>query len=538
MLPYRINAALGLTLAISLAFCGCSTAKRAGAVDPPPQKLFQDFPKHNKIDELVIATLEEQMIPPSERCSDEVFVRRVHVDAIGTLPTPQEVRSFLADTDPAKRDKLVDRLLARDEFADYWALKWGDLLRIKAEFPSNLWPNAAQAYHRWVRDSIRSRMPYDQFVRELLTSCGSNFRVPQVNFYRAFQERTPQQTSENVALVFMGIRLCDGSIDEERILGMSAFFAKVGYKNTDEWKEEIVYFNPEGKLLDPKTEKPAIPRTLDGKALDILGGTDPRMVFANWLTAPENPWFSRNIANRIWFWLMGRGIVHEADDMRPTNAPWNPELLAYLEKEVVNSKFDLRHIYRLILTSTAYQLSSETNRWNASDEAGFTHYRIRRIDAEPLIDAICQITNTTEKYSSNIPEPFTFLPNDQKAVTIADGSIDSPFLELFGRPSRNSSYESERSSTPSVLQAQHLLNSSHVQKKLEQSWPLKQMVNQKKKPAQIAEELYLRILSRFPTEDEKKTAVAYMASPKRKLNESVCDVAWALLNSKEFILKH
>ncbi|HEY3319453.1 MAG TPA: DUF1553 domain-containing protein [Planctomycetota bacterium] len=554
-------------------------ATTAGATKP--EALFEAFKPAGKIDELVLRRLKDENIPPSEKCSDEVFLRRVHMDVIGTLPTPTEVRSFLTSKATDKRSKLINDLLKRDEFAEYWGLKWGDLLRVKAEFPSNLWPNAVQAYDRWIRDSIRDNKPYDQFVRELLTGSGSNFRCPPVNFYRAFQERSPRQIADNVALLFMGLRLNDAGFNDEQILKFSAFFAKLGYKTTDEWKEEIVFFKPDGKLLDPKTKQPVQPEFLTaGRGLSMAdrnpspgpspkrggendgrrdaGGTaaggmpaiqadkDPRLALADWLTAPENPWFAKAMANRVWFWLNGRGIVHESDDMKSSNPPWSPELLTYLEKELVASKFDVKQLFKLILNSNTYQLSSWSNQWNTDDIMGFSHYHVRRLDAEPLLDAINQVTGSGEKYSSAIPEPFTFLPNDQRAICLADGSIESGFLEMFGRPPRNSSYESERGTTSSVFQAQHLLNSSHIQKKITQSKVLQQLATGSAKEGgdlnnlqkNVIEDLYVRILSRFPTTEERRVAHAYLTSPKRKAWESFCDVAWALMNSKEFGLKH
>jgi hypothetical protein len=538
---------------------------------PPPPALFETLAKGNGVDACVLATLKEKGIPPSERCTDEVFVRRVFLDAIGTLPTPAEARAFLADRAPDKRARLVDGLLARDEFADCWGLKWGDLLRVKSEFPSNLWPNAVQTYDRWIRETLRRDVPYDRFVRDLLTATGSNFRVPAANFYRAFQDRSPRPIAENVALLFMGVRLADAGLTEEQILGLSACFAKIGYKCTDEWKEEIVFFNPEGKLADPKTKKPVRPAPPGGKPFDLRPDQDPRIAFADWLTSKENPWFARAIANRIWFWLLGRGIVHEPDDLKPSNAPWSPALLALLEKEVLDGGFDLKRLYRLILNSTTYQLASKPNAWNAADETGFSRYRMRRLDAEVLLDAVNQITGSGEKYSSPIPEPFTFLPGDQRAITLADGSIEAPFLELFGRPPRNTSFESERSAAPSVYQAQHLLNSSHIQRKIEQSRVLLQIAagaprggaaagGGRRRPAAAGdprpaagaepapgaaadtarplEEIYLRILSRFPTAEERQAAAAYASSSKRKPIESFYDIVWALINSKEFLLKH
>ncbi|MEI6846043.1 MAG: DUF1549 domain-containing protein, partial [Candidatus Firestonebacteria bacterium] len=260
-----------------------------------PPALFEEFKQNNRIDGFVIAELKSRTYPPSEICADEVFLRRVYLDVLGLLPPAQEVKSFLADKNPAKRSKLIDRLLLRNEFSDYWALKWGDLLRIKAEFPSNLWPNAAQAYTRWVHDCLQKNIPYDKFVRELLTSSGSNFRDPPVNFYRAFQQRTPELIAENAALLFMGLRLKDSGFEEEKILGLEAYFTKIGFKNTEEWKEEIVYFNPDGKPLLNKEGNPVLPAPLNGVPMELSAGQDPRAVFAEWLTAPENPWFAKNI---------------------------------------------------------------------------------------------------------------------------------------------------------------------------------------------------------------------------------------------------
>ena len=303
----------------------------------------------NKIDELVLAWFKRSGIQPANICSDGVFVRRVYLDVIGTLPTPKEADEFLQDQNPNKRISLINRLLEREEFVDYWTLKWCDLLRVKSEFPINLWPNAVQAYYRWIHDSLRMNMPYDQFARELLTSSGSNFRVPQVNFYRAIQGRNLSDIARTVALTFMGTRY--ESLPQSTRTNMEVFFSQVAYKKTAEWKEEIIYLNP----------APARPREAvfpDGRKVQIQPEDDPRRVFADWLTEPNNQWFARNITNRVWAWLMGRGIINEPDDIRPDNPPVNPELLAFLEKELVRSKYNLKTIYRLILNSGIYQQSS------------------------------------------------------------------------------------------------------------------------------------------------------------------------------------
>jgi hypothetical protein len=482
-----------------------------------------------RIDELVFAQLKKLGIPPANVCSDAVFVRRVYLDVIGTLPTAAEAKEFLLDTRPDKRRALIDRLLARDEFADYWAMKWSDLLRVKAEFPINLWPNAAQEYHHWILTSIQENKPYDQFVREMITASGSNFRVGQVNFYRAMQNKDPRGIAQTVALTFMGTRA--DKWPPNQLAGLTAFFSQVGYKSTAEWKEEIVFWNPDSTNAQPAGTFP------DGKPVRFTGDRDPREVFADWLVDPKNPWFTRNIANRVWFWLQGRGIISEPDDIRSGNPPSNPQLLAYLESELVASHYDLKQLYRLILNSKTYQLASVAKSDKPEAEANFAFYPLRRLDAEVLIDALNQITSTTEKYSSSIPEPFTFIPEDQRSIALPDGSISSPFLELFGKSPRNTGMESERNNRIAADQRLHLLNSSHIQRKLEQSQLLKFQMQGNKPIREIAAAMYLGILSRFPTEAELQAVETYAQSAATK-REAVLDLGWALINSTEFLYRH
>jgi hypothetical protein len=485
--------------------------------------------RRGEIDRLVFARLDKLGIPPASLCSDAVYVRRVYLDVIGTLPTATEARTFILDQNGDKRRELIDRLLERDEFADYWALKWSDLLRVKAEFPINLWPNAAQAYHRWIRTSIRDNKPYDQFARELLTSNGSNFRVGPVNFYRAMQNRDPQGIAQTVALTLMGARA--DRWPTNHLAGLAAFFAQVGYKSTAEWKEEIVFWNPAA------TNAPAVGVFPGGKQIRLTGDRDPREVFADWLIDPKNPWLARNLVNRVWAWLLGRGIIHEPDDIRPDNPPSNPELLALLEREFVASKYDLKQLYRLILNSQAYQLASIPQSDQPEVTANFAAYPLRRLDAEVLIDALNQITSSTEKYSSPIPEPFTFIPEEQRSIALPDGSITSPFLEMFGRSSRDTGLESERNNRITDAQRLHLLNSSQVQRKISQSRMLQYQLQGNKPPREIVTAMYLGILSRFPTDDEVKTAEAYAKSVPSK-REAATDLAWALINSAEFLYRH
>jgi len=484
-----------------------------------------------KIDELVFAVLKAKGIQSARLCSDAVFLRRVYLDVIGTLPTAEEAKAFLDDKSHDKRAKLIDRLMQREEFADYWALRWGDVLRVKSEFPINLWPNAVQAYHRWLRTAIEQNMPYDRFVRELLTSSGSNFRVPQVNFYRATQSNEPAALAKATALAFMGDRM--DSWPEDRKAGLAVFFSRVGYKRTAEWKEEIVFF-------DLTTKAAASAVLPNGKVLKLAPDRDPREAFADWLISPDNPWFARCAVNRVWFWLLGRGIIHEPDDFRLDNPPSHPEVLALLAKELAAAKYDVRHVMRLILNSSTYQLSPIPRSKDPAAAALFAIYPLRRLDAEVLIDALCQITGTTEEYSSQIPEPFTWVPEEKRTIALADGSITSSFLDMFGRPPRDTGMASERSNTPTAAQRLHLLNSSHVRNKIERGpklGPLQRMAG--RDPQKATTELYLTILSRYPTADELKTLKAYTDANKgRGGANTVTDMVWALVNSPEFLYRH
>ena len=499
---------------------------------------------NNKIDEYVFAKLKELGIRPSELCSDHEFIRRVYLDVNGSLPEPQEVRRFLEDHRSDKRSELIDALLERDEFADYWSLKWCDLLRVKAEFPINLWPNAVQAYHRWIHDCLRENMPYDKFVRELLTSNGSNFRVPQVNFYRAIQGREPSAIAGAVALTFMGVRLekwpekrrWHGLPARENTAKMAvpleAFFSRVAYKQTAEWKEEIVY-------LDPAPTEPLKAVFPDGTTVQIQPGQDPRVVFADWLITPDNPWFARNIVNRIWAWLLGRGIIHEPDDIRPDNPAVHPQVLTLLEKELVKADYNLRHIYRLILNSRTYQQSSIPRSDHPDAEALFACYPVRRLDAEVLIDALCWISGTGESYSSAVPEPFTFIPEENKSIELADGSITSQFLEMFGRPARDTGLESERDNQPTDEQRLHLLNSTHIQNKIERSGRLNGLIKTAKGNRRtLINMIYLNILSRYPTQEELSTVEKYFQTKGINPGQATNDLVWALINTKEFLYRH
>lgn len=482
----------------------------------------------NGVDLHVFARLRELGIEPAPPCSDAVFVRRVFLDAIGTLPTADEVRAFLADRSADRRERLIDALLARPEFADYQAMHWADTLRVKAEFPVNLWPNAAQAYHRWLRDAIAKNRPFDAWGRELLLATGSNFRDPAVNFWRSAAERTPAGLGRAVALLFLGSRADRWPQPLQQ--GFGAFCARVAWKGTQEWKEEIVY-------VDLAKAAPARAVWPDGTAVDLPAAGDPRGVLADRLFGGAEPPAAPVVCNRIWYWLCGRGIVHEPDDFRADNPPANPALLRFLAGELVAAHWDLQRVYRLVLGSQTYQLAPLPPGPDPAAAANFASYPLRRLEAEVLIDALCQLTATTESYQSAIPEPYTVMPDGTRAIALPDGSIGSAVLELFGKPARDTGLAAERPAEVTAAQRLHLLNSSHVQKKLENGRLLAGLLRRGGEPARAIDELYLTILSRQPTADERAAVQRAFAGSKAP-REVALDVAWALLNSSEFLFRH
>jgi hypothetical protein len=352
-----------------------------------------------------------------------------------------------------------------------------------------------------------------------------------VNFYRATQKRDPAALAQVVALTFLGERLERWPI--ERREGLAAFFARVGYKPTAEWKEEIVFFD----VLSPCSTSQA--RLPGGELVELAATRDPRCVFADWLIRPENPSFARCAVNRYWHWIFGRGLVQEADDLRPDNPPSNPALLDFLEQEFVRSGYDAKALLRLILNSTTYQLSSIPRSDHPQAGRQFAYYQLRRLEAEVLIDAICQVTGTTEEYSSSIPEPFTFIPDNLRSIALPDGSVTSAFLEAFGRPSRDTGMLSERNDEMTAAQRLHLLNSTHIQEKIEQSGKLRALMQREPRdPRSVVTRLYLTVLSRPPSVAEMETLVELNQSGEFSAANAYVDLTWTLINSTEFLYRH
>jgi hypothetical protein len=486
----------------------------------------------SKLDNLVINSLKANNINASDICTDDVFLRRIMLDITGKQPTANEVRYFIANNSPEKRTKLIDSLLNTDSFVEYQVLKWGDLFRCKSEFPSNLWPNAVQAYTRWMKESISNNKPYDQFARDLIVCSGSNFRSPTVNFYRAFQQRNPKTIAESTALLFLGMRPSAKFAGNKHSADLSPFFTQLKYKKSEEWKEEFVYIE---KDIPPVAYDVTMP---DGAKISPIDKTDFRVTFADWLTDKKNPYFAKVMVNRIWFWLFSKGIVDAPDDFRADNLPVNAELLAFLEAEFKAHNYDVRYIFRLILNSNTYQRSSITNKTNVDDEKLFSHYFIRRLTAEQLIDAICDITDVAETYSSRAPEPYTFLPKDTRAVQIEDGTVSTSVLEMFGRPSRDISYESDRNNNLTMKQILFLLNSTQITDKIKNSKKLKALSDKLTSKEKLIEEIYILVINRFPTKTELNTVLTYYSENKKDNFQPTCDLVWALINSKEFLFNH
>ncbi len=519
---------------ISLIAALCGTAYGIHPVyesGPVEFHLGQNPSVSEQIDDLIFKRLHELDLDPANLTSDSAFLRRAYLVVIGTLPSAEEVTRFLGSADPNRRTQLIDELLARDEFPEYWAMKWCDVLRVKAEFPIKLWPNAVQAYYRWIFTSLRANKPYDQFVRELLLANGSNFRNGEVNFFRAMQDRSPDGIAATVALTLMGERA--DKWPKKKLEALGGFFCELSYKSTAEWKEEIVYYDPIADK-ENRAETAIFPDGTPGNLRKFK--QDPREVFADWLIRPENPAFSRAIVNRIWAWLMGRGIVEEPDDIRPDNPPSNPALLELLQKDFIANNYDLKHVYRVILNTKTFQLSSIPNLDAPEATANFAHYPLRRMEAEVMIDALNLITVTDEVYSSPIPEPFTFVPEDIRAIGIADGSITSSFLELFGRPPRDTGYMAERNTRSSSQQRLHLLNSSHVLKKIKTCPLVTKAVEEKWDTEKLARTAYLTILSRNPMPEEIQAITQYGGSDGGK--DLAEDLVWMLLNQPEFNYIH
>ncbi len=486
----------------------------------------------NYIDELVDKKLRKLRIVPSGICGDEVFLRRTTIDITGRLPTEKEYTQFEADASPEKRAKLVDRLLARKEFAEIWAMKWAEVLMIKSN--NQVSYKSAFLYSTWLTDQISNNVPLNVMVRNLLSASGGTFGNPATNFYQI--ERDTLKTAENVAQVFMGLRTqcaqCHNHPFDRWTMddyyGFAAFFSQIGRKQAEDYRETIVFNRGSGEVRHPVGNRVMKPKFLGGEEPD-LAGRDRRQVLAEWLTSPENPFFSKNVANRIWAHFFGIGIADPVDDMRVSNPPSNPQLLDALGAKLVEYNYDFKRLVRDICASRTYQRATEVNESNAQDDRNFSHGRIRRIQAEMLSDCLCQVTRTKEK--------FRGLPLGARAVQIADGSTTNYFLTTFGRSPRETVCTCDVKMAPTLSQALHLLNGDTVENKIRAGGVVKGLLDAGKKPDEVIRSLYVRTLCRRPSPQELQGLEAAVAAADNS-QQTLEDVFWALLNSREFLFNH
>ena len=476
------------------------------------QECFAAVQHHRRA---VDAKLAKLNVTPSGQCDDAEFLRRVHLDLTGTLPTPDQARKFLADTAKDKRARLVESLLDRSEFADLWALRWADLLRVDRE---SIGHQRAYLYYKWIRESIATNKPFDQFARELVAAEGPPNEVGPVNFFKVIGK--PGEIAGTVSQVFLGVRIA---------------CAECHHHPFDRWKQSDYFgmtaFFANGSTTHPRTRKEVFAHALGADMPVANPAGDRRLRLADWMTQPGNPYFARNLANRTWAWMLGRGLVEPVDDVRATNPPSNPELLDALAKYLAEHKYDVRRLIVLIASSRVYQTSATPNSTNEKDDRNFSRAYFKRPDAEVLLDMICQ--------SLGVPEKFQGSPGVTRAVQLWDSKARSDFLKLFGRPNRVSACECERTREPSVSQVLNLLNSQDIQAKLShEAGTVARLVRAQKEDAKLVEELYLTFYARFPTAAERDVGLTNLQKYAANRRAAAEDLAWALLNSTEFLCNH
>ncbi|HLY60355.1 MAG TPA: DUF1549 domain-containing protein [Terriglobia bacterium] len=522
---------------------------------PFPYKLdeavFKKAPRHNYIDDAVLSHLQVLHIPPSHPATDSEFIRRAYLDAAGILPTPAEVEKFLKDSSPNKREALIDALMKRPEFVDYWAYKLSDLLLVSSNRLSNeeMW-----SYYKWIRQSVAEDKPWNKMVSEIVIATGRTAENGAANYWVI--HRDPLDTSENMAQAFLGITITCAHCHNHPLAkwtqkdyyGMANLFARVRLKTFAPggfragvgalFNDVTVYSAPTGEFTDDRFMMVLPPKPLDAKALPENVPGDTRAYFARWLTAPENPFFARNMVNRIWRNFLGRGLVEPVDDLRDTNPATNDELLNALVKDFVAHNFDIDHMIRTIMQSATYQTSSVPLKENADDDKYGSHYPIKRLPAEVLLDAYSAVTQ--------VPEAFDGYPAGMRALQLPDSAVKSYFLDAFGRPARLQTRESERTSVPTITQALHIINGDTLNNKLRAPGSSVEMLLKLGfSDEQIVDYLYLASFSRHPTEAERSALVSALSSAEQQKTQSadprhaaLVDMGWAMLTSEEFMFNH
>ncbi|MGL4550473.1 MAG: DUF1549 and DUF1553 domain-containing protein, partial [Gemmataceae bacterium] len=510
-------------------------------LEPRPGFVWKAPAEVNYVDKHTFAKLKLLSIPPSDVCDDAEFVRRAHLDVIGVMPTADEARAFLGDRDGKKRAKLVEALLARPEFADFWTMKWSDVFRSSRK---TIQVKGTHLFQAWLRKNLADDAGFDGVVREMVTANGSSSTNPAANYYRI--ARDAQNLAETTAQLFFGIRMqcakCHNHPFErwtqDDYYSTAAWFARVKQKKDGRdpgaapnvVNAEVIYAERGGEVTQPRTGKVMAPKFLGAEVPAIAARTDRREVLAAWMTDAKNPFFAKNVVNRVWYHLMGKGIVDPVDDFRDSNPSANDELLDALAKDFAANGFKFKPLIRTIVNSRTYQLSSQANELNKDDTKYFSHAVTKLLPAEVLLDAIGQTTD--------VPEKFAGMPAGTRAVQLPDGDANHPFLKTFGQPARELACECERESDSNLAQALQLINGPTVNGKLrEANNRVGKLLARKATQSVMLDELYLSTLSRPASAEDTKVAQEYLKGAKdvRKAWE---DIHWALLNSKEFLFRH
>jgi hypothetical protein len=531
--------------AMMVRFSGKVTVFRA-IVPRPGATVAFDFPAKTIVDQFTAKKWRELNIAPSQPATDLQFLRRAYLDITGTLPKPAEILAFAADPDPAKHDRLIDRLLETPEYSYFFANKWADVLRVKRR---NQTERAAGtfAFHSWIRESIAADKPYDQFVREIITASGDEDKSPPTVWYK--EVLTPENFVDDLSQVFLAQRLACANChhhpyekwSQDDYWGLAAFFSRVGRKtvvipgepnNNRRSQFQVIYTKFDGSITNKRTNQPAAMKPLEGEPMTVSADDDPRQVLADWMTDAKNPFFARAVVNRYWAHFFGRGIVDPLDDMRVTNPPSNPELLDALAAELVKNGYSLKSLIKTICKSRTYALSSEPNEQNQSDKQSFARYYPKRLPAEVVFDAVCAVTESATA--------FTGLPSDTyapaRAIMLPDESYTSYFLDVFGRPQRSSACECERVNEASLAMTLHLLNSEEVQGKLAHPSGRAAKLAQDPRPAEEKiRELFLLTVGKLPTTQQLALAKEQLAKHENDPKIAYENILWALLNTKAFL---
>lgn len=506
---------------------------------PDEQRRLEEFPVANLIDAHTLSKWRQLRVPPVALCGDATFLRRATVQLAGRLPTTDEVREFLASSSQDKREQLVARLLGSEDYADHFAQKWCDILRIKRRGQKDRMYGTT-AFHRWVRNALAANLPYDQFVREIITATGNVSVNPTAQWYA--EVRYLDRYVDDTAQVFLGLRIgcarCHHhpfeKYSQEDYYGLAAFFARVDRKGgagvAERRANETVYVKPSGEVKHPVTDEVVLPRGLGGPSLEIPPHADPRHHLVDWMTARDNPFFARALVNRLWAHFFGRGLVEPLDDMRVTNPATIEPLLDALAKEFVDSGYDVKHVLQLICTSSTYQLSSLADEANLGETQNHARFYPQRLSAEVLLDAIDQVTETKTSYSG--------LPAGTRAVQLPDEGYSNEFLQLFGRPNRESACECERVAEPSLSQSLFVMNNAFVLGKISSTKGFAtKLAKAQDEPSAKIETLFLKTLGRHPSTDEMREAADYLRSEK-DAETAFANLLWALINTKEFLYCH